>query len=60
MEPKEPDSRFLKVRCPKCNNEQIIFEKAAMPVKCLVCGEILAEPTGGKARILAEVVKVVS
>ena len=47
-------SRFLKVKCKKCKNELVIFEKAASVVKCLVCGEALAEPTGGKARIMGE------
>jgi small subunit ribosomal protein S27e len=48
-------SDFVKVKCEKCKNEQIIFEKAASAVKCLVCGEALAEPTGGKAKISAKV-----
>lgn len=47
----EPESRFVKVRCPKCKNEQIIFGKASTGVKCLVCEEPLAEPTGGKTRL---------
>ncbi|MCX6815993.1 MAG: 30S ribosomal protein S27e [Candidatus Aenigmarchaeota archaeon] len=40
----------MKVKC-KCRNEQVIFNKASMVVKCLVCGAVLAEPTGGLARI---------
>ena len=47
-------SKFLKVKCKKCKNEQVIFEKSAGVVKCLVCGEVLAEPTGGKAKIKSE------
>jgi small subunit ribosomal protein S27e len=46
-----PKSRFVKVRCTKCKNEQIIFNKASTLVKCLVCGEVLAEPSGGVAKI---------
>ncbi len=46
---------FIKVKCEKCKNEQVIFEKTATIVKCLVCGEVLAEPTGGKARIRAKI-----
>jgi len=53
-----PTSRFLKVVCGKCKNEQVIFNKAASCVKCLVCGNELAEPRGGKAKIKAKVVKV--
>ncbi len=37
-------SKFVKVKCEKCKNEQMVFVKAASKVKCLVCGEILAEP----------------
>ncbi len=51
--------RFLKVKCGKCNKEQVIFEKAAGKVECLGCGEVLAEPAGGKARIKATVLEVV-
>ena len=47
----KPTSKFLKVKCKKCKNEQIVFNKAATVVKCLVCGATLAEPTGGIARI---------
>lgn len=49
-----PKSKFLKVKCSKCKNEQIVFSKAAMAVKCLVCSAALAEPTGGLARIKAD------
>lgn len=52
-------SKFLKVKCGKCKNEQVIFEKPAEDVKCLVCGEVLAESTGGKAKINAKVLEVV-
>lgn len=54
----ESGSKFVKVRCAKCKNEQVIFGKAAMEVKCLVCGETLAKSTGGKADIKARVLEV--
>ena len=50
---------FLRVKCGKCKNEQVIFERPANVVECLVCGEVLAEPRGGKARIKAKVLGVV-
>jgi small subunit ribosomal protein S27e len=53
-----PDSRFLKVKCKKCRNEQIIFSKASTEVKCLVCESVLAKPTGGHAEILMNVIEV--
>ncbi len=47
--------RFLRVKCDKCGNEQNIYEKAAIVVRCLVCNEILAEPTGGKVKLRVKV-----
>lgn len=55
---REPTSKFLKVVCPKCKNEQIIFNRATSDVKCLVCGNILAESTGGMAKIKSKIIKV--
>ncbi len=50
-------SMFLRVKCPDCENEQIVFDHPAVIVKCLVCGRTLNEPTGGKGRLRAEVLK---
>ena len=55
---KEIKSKFIKLRCNKCKNEQIVFGKAASEVKCLVCGEDLLESTGGKSKIKARVLEV--
>ncbi|MFA5142229.1 MAG: 30S ribosomal protein S27e [Candidatus Woesearchaeota archaeon] len=56
---KETKSRFVKVRCPKCKNEQIIFGKASTKINCLVCNNtILASPLGGKAEIKARILEV--
>ncbi|GAA5262024.1 30S ribosomal protein S27e [Methanocalculus sp.] len=53
---RENRSSFVKVKCPDCENEQVIFEKASTVVDCIVCGTVLAETTGGKALIKAEIV----
>ena len=58
VELKEPTSKFIKVRCSKCKNEQIIFGKASEQVKCLVCGTVLAVPTGGKTLVKARILEV--
>jgi len=50
---------YLRVKCGDCENEQIVFEKAASQVSCAVCGTTLATPTGGKAAIEHEVVETV-
>ena len=55
-----PRSRFLRVKCADCSNEQIVFNRAATVVNCQVCGATLARPTGGKAAIRGEVVGVVA
>lgn len=54
----ETTSKFIKIRCPKCKNEQITFGKSASKVKCLVCGKVLVEPTGGKSRVKARILEV--
>ncbi|MCW3976623.1 30S ribosomal protein S27e [Candidatus Bathyarchaeota archaeon] len=51
-----PRSRFLRVKCSDCGNEQIIFSHVTNVVNCNVCGTVIAEPTGGKAVIRGEVV----
>jgi small subunit ribosomal protein S27e len=53
-----PNSSFIKVKCLKCANEQIIFDRTSIEVRCTVCDEQLVEPTGGKAKIKAEVVQI--
>jgi small subunit ribosomal protein S27e len=55
---KEPSSRFVKLRCHKCKNEQIIFGKATSEVNCLICNQIIASPTGGKVRIKARILEI--
>jgi len=58
MDIPEPKSKFVKARCPKCKNEQVIFGKCASEIKCLVCETVLAEPSGGKSKILARILEV--
>ncbi|TMI38697.1 30S ribosomal protein S27e [Candidatus Bathyarchaeota archaeon] len=53
----KPRSTFLRVKCAKCGNEQVIFERSSNYVKCLVCDELLAQPTGGKAKINGEILQ---
>lgn len=52
-----PKTRFLKVKCSGCGNEQTIFSNASKSVKCLACNNILAESTGGRVKLRAKVVK---
>ena len=54
----KPSSSFLRVRCLKCGNEQLLFSNAVNKVTCNVCGETLAEPSGGKAKIKGEITAI--
>jgi small subunit ribosomal protein S27e len=51
-------SGFIKVRCPDCSNEQVMFWRTNTTVNCQVCGGNLAVPTGGKAKLKGELVGV--
>ncbi len=53
-----PSSRFYRVRCISCGGEQIVFSHTSHEIKCRTCGEVLAEPTGGKAKIKGAIVAV--
>jgi small subunit ribosomal protein S27e len=52
------ESKFVKVKCGKCKNSQIIFGKASSKVRCLECDGIIALPSGGNAKIRARVEEV--
>ncbi|MGA3108014.1 MAG: 30S ribosomal protein S27e [Candidatus Bathyarchaeia archaeon] len=54
----KPQSNFIRVKCPKCANEQVIFDRPSLAPHCSVCNEVLADPTGGKATLKSEVVQV--
>jgi len=59
MEKQEKDKgRFVRVACPGCKSEQVIFGKASQKVLCIKCKTLLAEPSGGKARIKAKIEEV--
>ncbi len=55
-----PISKFIKVKCNKCKNEQIIYGKASTKlIKCLVCDDVLGESKGGKTNVLGKILEVV-
>ena len=56
---KKTDSKFIKVRCKDCENEQVLFNKASNPVSCHICGSKLAVPSGGKAKIKGEILEYI-
>ena len=56
---KKTESKFIKVRCKDCENEQVLFNKASSEVSCHICGSTLAKPSGGKAEIKGEILEVI-
>jgi small subunit ribosomal protein S27e len=48
---------FVRIKCGKCNNEQVLFIRASTTVKCLICDEMLVNNTGGKADLKAKVIE---
>jgi len=54
----KPRSKFVRVRCSDCGNEQVVFSHITNIVRCNICGATLAKPTGGKAEIKGEIVTV--
>jgi len=51
----ERRGNFLKVKCLDCDNEQIVFDRAASTVQCIICGKTLVKSLGGKAKITAHI-----
>lgn len=51
---------FFKLRCEECGNEQNVFSRASTKVECMVCGEVLAKPSGGAAELEAEIIEELS
>jgi small subunit ribosomal protein S27e len=47
----EPSSKFLKVKCKECNEENIVYSHASTKIACNSCGNTISEPTGSKAKI---------
>lgn len=51
----KPKSKFLKIKCPDCQNEQTVFNKPSTIVRCLVCDATLITSKGGKGEIKKDV-----
>ena len=47
----KPASKFQKVDCGECGEQQVVYSHASTPVACNSCGNTIAEPTGSKAKI---------
>ncbi len=51
----EPNSKFQKVKCKECNEENIVYSHASSSVTCKSCGNVIAEPSGGKATLHGDI-----
>jgi ribosomal protein S27E len=57
---KKEKAKFVRVKCSKCKNTQIIFGKASTKVHCEKCDGIIALPSSGNAKIRARVEEVLN
>ncbi len=57
---KKEKAKFVRVKCSKCKNSQIIFGKASTKVHCNECDGIIALPSSGNAKIRARVEEVLN
>ncbi|KAF9347020.1 40S ribosomal protein S27 [Mortierella sp. AD094] len=46
-----PDSFYMDVKCSACQTITPLFSHADTVVSCPKCSMVLAQPTGGKARL---------
>jgi len=53
------NSKFLKIKCPRCGSSQMTYGKASTWVKCKSCNKLLIKPKGGKAQVKAQVKEVI-
>ena len=51
----EPSSKFQKIKCKECDEENIIYSHATTEVTCKACGNIIAKPTGAVASLHGKV-----
>jgi len=51
----EPNSKFQKVKCKECDEENIVYSHASSSVTCKSCGNVIAEPSGGVATLHGDI-----
>ncbi len=51
-------SKFLRIKCNDCGNEQVVFSRPASAVRCLVCGKTVVECRGGKGVVKTRILEV--
>ena len=51
----EPNSKFLKVNCKECEEENIVYSHASTVITCKSCGNVIGKPTGSKVEIIGKI-----
>ncbi|PIN85157.1 MAG: 30S ribosomal protein S27e [Candidatus Diapherotrites archaeon CG11_big_fil_rev_8_21_14_0_20_37_9] len=54
----KPKTRFYRLKCPGCGNEQNVFSAASTKVKCLACNTVLAETRASKIKVKTKILKI--
>ena len=54
----KPRTKFLRVKCNGCGNEQTIFSAASSKVMCLACNQELAQTGSSKIRVKTKIIHV--
>lgn len=54
-----PSSRFYRLECSECNEQQVVYSHATMQVFCNQCGSPLASSSGSKANLTGRIRGVV-
>ena len=47
----EPKSKFFKIECKECGENQVVYSHVSTEITCNSCGNTLAQPTGALAKI---------
>ncbi len=53
----KPRTSYVLIKCPDCGEERVMFSASTRDVTCKGCGRKLAESTGGKVKVDAQVIK---
>ncbi|MDX1597017.1 MAG: 30S ribosomal protein S27e [Nitrosopumilaceae archaeon] len=51
----KPASKFQKVNCNECGEQQVVYSHATTLVACNSCGNTISSSTGSKAKINGKV-----
>ena len=47
----KPNSNFLHIQCSKCEEKNIVYSHTTSNIYCKSCNELLADRSGGRAKI---------